>query len=70
MEGGYCRIKPTDGNQMSITPYKDGFYEHPMDAQRYLVDGIARGGGLNSMRASDTINIAEPNWIHTVSQGG
>jgi len=64
MEGGYCRIRPTDGNQMTITPYKDGYYEHPMDALRYVFNGLMRGGGLTAPQSSDNISIAEPGWSY------
>lgn len=64
MEGGYCRIRAIDGNQMGITPYKDGFYEHPMDAKRYIFDGIMRSGGLTNNRPADTMSIAEPGWAY------
>lgn len=61
-EGGYCRIRPTDGNAMLVTPYKDGFYEHPWDALRYGFDGLTRGGGLTATRSSDNMVIAEPSY--------
>lgn len=67
-EGGYCRLRPTDGNQMSVVPFKDGFYEHPMDALRYVFDGLVRGGGLTVMSRSDNISIAEPGWSYNPSQ--
>lgn len=63
-EGGYCRIRATDGNSQTIQPYKDGFYEHPWDALRYVFDGLTRGGGLTTTKASDTMTIAEPSYHH------
>lgn len=66
-EGGYCRIRPTNGENMVVTPYKDGFYEHPWDALRYGFDGLTRGGGLTPTKASDNMVIAEPSYSHNQS---
>jgi phage terminase large subunit len=67
-EGGYCRIRPTDGNQMSVTPYKDGFFEHPWDAFRYGLDMITRDGALTPFGRADTFKVGEPGWSYNDPQ--
>lgn len=69
-EGGYCRIRPTSGEHMIVTPYKDGFYEHPWDATRYIVDGLSRSGGLTASKSSDNMMIAEPSYGHNAAGEG
>ncbi len=67
IEGGYCRVKPKDGRQMDIKPYKDGFYEHVQDANRYIIDGIFRSG--NMTERVDHVKIQEPGWGYNVAGG-
>lgn len=35
-QGGYCWPKPTSLREVAEIPYKDGTYEHVMDADRYI----------------------------------
>lgn len=41
--GGYCWPKPTALREVGEKPFKDGFYEHMMDADRYIETCIALG---------------------------
>lgn len=41
--GGYVYNTPRAGHQEKPTPLKDGFYEHPMDANRYIEVGVNMG---------------------------
>lgn len=41
--GGYCWPKPTALREVHDKPFKDGFYEHLMDADRYIETCIALG---------------------------
>jgi PBSX family phage terminase large subunit len=65
-EGGYCRLRATDGNSMDINPYKDGFYEHQFDAIRYIVDGLGRNSNVDERL--DRMSIGEPGWSYNPSE--
>lgn len=45
--GGYTWPMPRPGQKMKGTPVADGYYEHPMDAFRYIAVNLEKGSGLN-----------------------
>lgn len=44
--GGYCYQLPRPGVALKETPLKDGFYEHLMDADRYIEVNLSLGSAL------------------------
>lgn len=44
--GGYTYALPRPGHRLKEEPVADGFYEHLMDADRYIEVGLALGSAV------------------------
>ena len=51
--GGWHRAKPEMGRPIHDDPVKDGYYEHLMDADGYLIVGAYQGMGSGSLSKMD-----------------
>lgn len=63
--GGYCNVKNPNRSDPEPIPFKDGYYDHIMDAFRYVMVNIRKPGQLKNPDAVGNRN----QWVEVGDEG-